>query len=53
VAQKKLQEARERTGALQKKCAERSARSGGKGQTTVQRLADEMSRRLDRELSRR
>jgi len=53
VAQKKLREARERASALQKKCAERAPAEGGKGQTAVQRLVEGMSRRLDRELSRR
>jgi len=53
VAQKKLREAREWTGALQKKFAERARKTGEKGQGAVQRLTEEMSRRLDRELSQR
>ena len=53
VAQKKLREARELTEQLLKKCTERDRKRRGKGQTAVQRLVAEMSRRLDRELSRR
>jgi hypothetical protein len=49
-AQGKLAEARERNAALRKKLDERATRSRS---TAVQRLADEMSQRLDREVGKK